>query len=90
MFGVAYKPCVIRGRNHHGNIRISGMAGSDTEKFVGGGSVGYEHSYTLHNDWEVFFLVKEDVCCKRGRSFPYRVICWSKNSSKLIRSNKIY
>lgn len=64
MFGVAYKPCVIRGRNHHGNIRIGGMAGSDTEKFVGGGSVGYEHSYTLHNDWEVFFLVKEDVVAR--------------------------
>ena len=37
------------------------MAGSDTDKFVGGGTVGYEHSYCLHNDWEVFFQVKEDV-----------------------------
>lgn len=61
MFGAAYKPCVIRGRNHHGNIRLGAMAGSDTDKFVGGGTVGYEHSYCLHNDWEVFFQVKEDV-----------------------------
>ena len=25
-FGVAYKPCVIRGRNHYGNLRIGASA----------------------------------------------------------------
>ena len=29
-FGVAYKPCVARGRNHYGNLRIGASAGSDT------------------------------------------------------------
>lgn len=24
-FGVAYKPCVARGRNHYGNVRIGGI-----------------------------------------------------------------
>ncbi len=32
-FGVAYKPCVVRGRNHYGNLRIGASAGSDTNKF---------------------------------------------------------
>ena len=26
-FGVAYKPCVVRGRNHYGNVRIGASAG---------------------------------------------------------------
>lgn len=25
-FGIAYKPCVTRGRNHHGNLRIGASA----------------------------------------------------------------
>ena len=28
--GVAYKPCVWRGRNNHGNLRIGASAGSQT------------------------------------------------------------
>ena len=35
-FGVAYKPCVVRGRNHYGNLRIGASAGSDTKKFLAG------------------------------------------------------
>ena len=35
-FGIAYKPCVARGRNHHGNLRIGASAGSDTHDFLGG------------------------------------------------------
>ena len=64
LLGIAYKPCVIRGRNNHGNFRIGVMAGSDTEKFIGGGTFGYEHSYALRHDWEVFFQVKEDVVAR--------------------------
>lgn len=63
--GVAYKPCVSRGRNHHGNFRIGVSGGSDLHKFVGGIHVGYEHSYALKGRWELFFQVKED-CVIRG------------------------
>jgi hypothetical protein len=59
--GLAYKPCVTRGRNHHGNIRIGVSGGSDLHKFVGVGSLGYEHTFNLYNGWSVFFQVKEDV-----------------------------
>lgn len=58
--GIAYKPCVSRGRNNHGNVRIAGFAGSDKSNFLGGGSLGYEHTFTLYNGWGVYLLVKED------------------------------
>ena len=32
--GVAYKPCVWRGRNNYGNLRIGASAGSNTDKFL--------------------------------------------------------
>ena len=53
--GIAYKPCVVRGRNHHGNLRIGISGGSDTEKIIGAAHLGYEHTYALRNG------VKEDV-----------------------------
>ena len=59
--GLAYKPCVVRGRNHHGNMRIGVSGGSDLHKFVGVGTLGYEHTFNLYNGWSVFFQVKEDV-----------------------------
>ena len=59
--GVAYKPRVFRGRNHHGNFRIGASGGSNTHTFIGGIHVGYEHTYSLYNGWEFFFQVKEDV-----------------------------
>lgn len=59
--GIAYKPCVSRGRNHHGNARIGVSGGSDTDKFLGGIHVGYEHTYALKGGWCLFFQVKEDV-----------------------------
>lgn len=59
--GFAYKPCVTRGRNHHGNIRVGVSGGSDLHKFVGVGSLGYEHTFNLYHGWSVFFQVKEDV-----------------------------
>lgn len=31
--GAAYKPCVVRGKNHYGNIRFGGSIGSDTNEF---------------------------------------------------------
>lgn len=59
--GIAYKPCVSRGRNHHGNARLGVSGGSDSHRFVGGIHVGYEHSYALRYGWQLFFQVKEDV-----------------------------
>ena len=64
--GIAYKPCITRGRNHHGNLRIGASGGSDTHDFVGGVHVGYEHTYALKNGWELFFQVKEDAIINSG------------------------
>jgi len=58
--GVAYKPCVNRGRNHHGNFRIGVGVGSDLNRFIGLATVGYEHTYSLYNRWSLFWQVKED------------------------------
>ena len=60
-FGIAYKPCVIRGRNHYGNVRLGGSLGSDTDEVVGGVHVGYEHNYVLRGGWMLFWQVKSDV-----------------------------
>lgn len=62
--GAAYKPCVARGRNHHGNLRIGAFGGSDKHHFVGGGTIGYEHTFRLYNGWGVYFVVKEDITAK--------------------------
>lgn len=63
-FGFAYKPCVVRGRNHHGNMRIGASAGSDTDRFLGGIHLGYEHNYTLRHGCKLFWQVKTDVMIK--------------------------
>ena len=63
-FGIAYKPCVVRGRNNHGNVRIGASVGSDTDKIIGGIHVGYEHSYALRSGWQIFWQVKTDIMIK--------------------------
>lgn len=68
-FGVAYKPCVARGRNHYGNLRIEASAGSDTKKFLGGLHLGYEHNYVLRSGWTLFWQVKGDVMIKGADLF---------------------
>ncbi len=60
--GIAYKPCVNRGRNHFGNLRIGGGGGSDLHEFIGLVTVGYEHTYVMRGGWCLYFKVKEDVC----------------------------
>lgn len=64
--GIAYKPCVTRGRNHHGNARLGFSGGSDTDKFIGGIHIGYEHTYALRGGFAFFFQVREDmmICAK--------------------------
>lgn len=63
-FGVAYKPCVVRGRNHYGNVRIGASVGSDTRRFLGGIHLGYEHNYVLRGGWQLFCQVKTDLMIK--------------------------
>ena len=63
-FGVAYKPCVTRGRNHYGSLRIGASGGSDTKKFLAGLHYGYEHNYVLRAGWTLYWQVKGDVMIK--------------------------
>lgn len=67
--GIAYKPCVVRGRNHHGNVRIGASGGSDSDHFVGGVHVGYEHTYYIQHGWALFWQVKEDVMFRADDHF---------------------
>ena len=73
-FGIAYKPCVARGRNHHGNLRIGASAGSDTDKFLGGAHLGYEHNYVLRGGWRLYWQVKTDVMIKGEDLFRTGVV----------------
>lgn len=67
--GIAYKPCVTRGRNNHGSFRIGASCGSDLNKVIGVGHIGYEHTYNLYHGWSVFFQVKEDVVIRGKDTF---------------------
>ena len=62
--GAAYKPCVVRGRNHYGSFRFGGSLGSDTPKVLGGVHAGYEHNYRLRGGWQVYWQVKSDLMIK--------------------------
>ena len=59
--GAAYKPCVWRSRNNHGNLRIGASVGSNTDKFVGGIHAGYEHNYALRKGWVLYWQAKCDL-----------------------------
>ena len=59
--GAAYKPCVNRGRNNHGNVRLGVSVGSDTDHFLGGSHVGYEHNYALRGGWMLYWQAKCDL-----------------------------
>ena len=61
---VCPEPCVVRGRNHYGNLRIGASGGSDTKKFLAGLHFGYEHNYVLRSGWVFFWQVKGDVMIK--------------------------
>ena len=62
--GAAYKPCVVRGRNHYGSFRFGGSLGSDTHKVLGGVHAGYEHNYRLRGGWQVYWQGKSDPMIK--------------------------
>lgn len=59
--GAAYKPCVIRTRNRYGALRIGASAGSDTDKFLAGIHLGYEHNYALRHGWALYWRAKVDL-----------------------------
>ncbi len=57
-------PCVVRGRNHFGNLRIGASGGSDTRSSSQASTLGYEHNYVLRSGWVFFWQVKGDVMIK--------------------------
>lgn len=59
--GAAYKPCVIRRRNHYGSLRLGASGGSDTDKFVAGIHLGYEHNYVMRSGWTFYWQVRNDI-----------------------------
>ena len=59
--GVAYKPCVFRGKNNYGALRLGGSLGSDTLEFVGGVNAGYEHNFVLHHVIKFFVQARTDL-----------------------------
>lgn len=60
--GVVYKPCVFRGKNNYGCLRLGGSAGSDTDEFMGWVHAGYEHDYVLRKGWHLYWQIKSDLC----------------------------
>lgn len=73
-FGFAYKPCVNRSRNHHGNLRLGASAGSDTDRFLGGIHLGYEHNYAMRDGWKIFWQVKTDLMIKGDDLFRTGIV----------------
>ena len=72
--GAAYKPCVVRGRNHYGSFRFGGSLGSDTHKVLGGIHAGYEHNYRLRGGWQLYWQVKSDLMIKGKDLFRTGVV----------------
>lgn len=67
--GVAYKPCVARGRNWYSCLRLGLSGGSNTSRFLTGIHVGFEHDWVLPHQWQVFFQVKADCMIGAGDLF---------------------
>lgn len=64
--GVVYKPCVVRERNGHGNLRLGAAFGgrkhkNEDAKFQAVLLLGYEHSYNLRHGWQLFWQVRADM-----------------------------
>jgi hypothetical protein len=72
--GAAYKPCVTRGRNNYGNLRLGASLGSDTDKVLGGVHAGYEHNYRLRDGWQLYWQFKTDLMIKGEDLFRTGVV----------------
>ena len=59
--GVAYKPCVWRSRNEHGNLRLGASCGSNTHDVLAGLHVGYEQHWALRSGWAIYCQIKCDI-----------------------------
>ena len=59
--GALYERCLVRGRNHYGNLRIGASGGSDTDKFIAGIHAGYEHNLSLRHGWGLYIQAKCDL-----------------------------
>lgn len=80
--GAAYKPCVFRSRNHHGNLRLGGSLGSDRNKVLGDIHVGYEHNYALRKGWKLFWQAKCDLMIKGEDLFRTGIVIGVKIPTK--------
>ncbi len=69
MLGVAYKPAVHIGKNNVGRLRLGAQGGSDKSKFVGGVTVGYEHTYQLKGGFQLYWNVRTDVTLRAADLF---------------------
>lgn len=76
--GVAYKPCVVRARNSHGNMRIgAGLGGKfETDEYDNESSgfvycihAGYEHDYNLRHGWQLYWQLKADLTFRGKDAF---------------------
>lgn len=64
--GIAYKPCVTRARNSHGNLRLGAAFGGrkykeEDSKFQAVLLIGYEQSYNLRHGWQLFYQIRADM-----------------------------
>ncbi len=64
LLGIAYKPAVHVGRNNVGRLRFGVQGGSDRHKFVGGVTVGYEHTYQLKGGFQLYWNARTDVMAR--------------------------
>ena len=80
--GAAYKPCVFRSRNQHGNLRLGASLGSDSDRMLGGIHAGYEHSYALRKGWELFWQAKCDLMIKGEDLFRTGIVIGVKIPTK--------
>ncbi len=58
--GIAWKPCIKRGKNNYGSLRLGGSVGSDLDEVIGGVHVGYEHNFRLNHGWQLYCGGKVD------------------------------
>ncbi len=67
--GAAFKPCVVRGRNNYGSLRLGGSLGSDLDRFLGAVHLGYEHDYRLGRGWQAYWQAGADIVIVGGDVF---------------------
>ena len=64
--GAAYKPCVTRSRNTHGNLRLGAAFGGrkykeEDAKFQAVLLAGFEQSFNLRHGWQLFYQIRTDM-----------------------------